>query len=321
VIGIALGLLPGGVEGTWFRAFLRPVVPMEPGVPAGSLLLTLAILAVMILLLVAGWFTPLYFDRFRPEQPGLLLFKLRRLYNLAANRFWLDEFYDRAAVQPAIRLGRLLERLDTGIIDRATGVPAAPSRVDTAVRTWEEQRLASQVVGAVGPAGERTAAASTWEERGEEADEATGVLGWLTRVSGDTTGWVEREGIGQVTGAVGRLTKLSGDAAGWVEREGIGRVSGALGWSTRVSGDIAGWVERGIIGRAERFLVWLNETIAGLSSQTERHVFHTGVHVGVPRITHGLGRILNRTEETLGRPLVIGSILLIAVLSVMVGTL
>jgi len=252
----------------------------------------------MILILVAGWFTPLYLDRFRPERSGLLLFKMRGIYNLAVNRFWLDEFYDVAVVQPTTKLGRLLDRLDTGLIDRATGIPAPPSRIHTAVETWEEQRLASQAVGAVGPAGELTALPSTWEEEEEREEKAgvvggaTGVLGWLTKTSGDTTGWVEREGIGHVTGAVG--------------------------WLTGVFASISTWVEREIIVGAERLVAWLTEAIAALSARAERLIFHTGVNVGVPWAGSLLGRVLTRTEEALGRPLVIGSILLVSLVALMV---
>jgi len=43
--------------------------------------------------------------------------------------------------------------------------------------------------------------------------------------------------------------------------------------------------------------------------------------VGVPKASHGIGRILSRTEEILGRPIVIGSILLLSLVAVMVSAL
>ncbi len=321
VVGIALGVLPGGTEGTWFERMVTPVIATNPGVPAGSTILTIALMGMMILILIAGWFTPLYFDRFRPERPGLHLFKLRGLYNFVVNRFWLDEFYGLAVIRPAIRLGHVLDRMDSGLIDRAIGHPTSPRRVHSAVATWEAQRLAGQASGAL------EQPTSSWEEEEEREGRATGmgeargVLGWLTRVSTDSSSWVERAGIGHASGVFGHLTKLSGDLTGWVEREGVGRVSGAIGWLTAAIAGVATLIERGVVDRAERVVVWLTETTAHLSDRMERLVFHTGLHVGVPRAGHGMGRILTRTEEILGRPVVIGAILLVSLIGVLVSAL
>jgi len=320
VVGIALGVLPGGTEGTWFERLVTPVVATEPGVPAGSTVLTIALMGLMILILIAGWFTPLYFDRFRPERPGIHLIRMRGLYNLAVNRFWLDEFYELAVIRPTIRLGHLLDRIDTGVIDRATGLPTSPRRLHSAVATWEEQRLAGQASDA--PA----TPATTWDEEEREGrpagvGEARGVLGWLTRMSADTSGWVEREGIGHASGLFGQLTRVSGNVTGWVERQGIGRVSGGLGWITAAIAGISASIERGIVDRAERVVVWLTETIAHLSERFEDRVFRSGVHVGVPQASHGVGRVLTRAEDFLGQPVVIGTIALIALIAVMVAAL
>ncbi|MGH3088671.1 MAG: NADH-quinone oxidoreductase subunit L [Rubrobacteraceae bacterium] len=336
-VGVFLGVLPGGVSGTWFQEFLAPVVSGRPGVPDGSLPLALVLLGLLILLLVAGWFAPLYLDRFRPERPGLLFFKTRGVYNLALNRFWLDEFYDMAFVRTSKRLGRLFERMDAAFIDRATGVQAPVSRIQTARETWEEQRLISQVV-------EPT---STWEDEEEREGRATpapGVLGTLTRVGGDTSGWVEREGIGRAPGILGWLTRVSGDASGWVEREGVGRAPGILGALTRVGGDASDWVERGV-RRAPGALGWIaglsgristgiergidrmpdglekmTEVVVSVSAWIEKATF-TGVHVSMPQASGALGRAMTKTEEVIGRPAVIGSIVIVSLSAVLIRTL
>jgi len=85
-----------------------------------------------------------------------------------------------------------------------------------------------------------------------------------------------------------------------------------------VFASISTWVERGIIVGAERLVAWLTEAIADLSARAERLIFHTGVNVGVPWAGSLLGRVLTRTEEALGRPLVIGSILLVSLVALMV---
>ena len=313
-IGLALGVLPGGVNGSWFQEFLAPVVSAQAGVPDGGLPLALILMGLMVLLLAAGWFTSLYLDRFRPERPGLLFFKTRGIYNLALNRFWLDELYEVAFVRPSKKLGRLLDRVDTELIDRATGVPAPTSRLHAARETWEEQRLISQAVEGAAPT-------STWEdeeEREERAAQAPGVLGWLTRVSGDTSGWVEREGVGRAPGVFGWLTRASGDASEWVER-GVGRAPGVLGRLTRLSGEVSTLVERGV-DRMPDVVDWLTELIASFSAWVEKLTF-TGVHVGVPQAGGLLGRALTRTEEVIGRPPIIGSIFIVSIIALLIRTL
>ncbi len=324
--GFALGVLPGGTDGTWFQEFLAPVVAGQPGLRRANPVLASVLMGLIILMLAVGWFTPLYFGRFNPERPGLFLFKHRGLYNLAVNRFWLDEFYDVAVVQPARKLGRLLDWLDTELIDRATGLPAAPRKPHTAIPTWEEQRLASHALGAAGLAGEPTPLDVTWreEERDEKAaaaGEATGVLGWAAKVGGEASGWVEREGIGHASGVFGRLTRMSADTGGWIEREGIGHVSGAFGWLTGLFASVSGWVEREIINRGEDLVGTLTHATAELSHRVERSVFHTGIHVGVPQASGRVGRFLNRTEDILGRPAVIGSLVFLSFVALLLTTL
>jgi len=342
-IGLALGMLPGGVNGSWFQEFLAPVISAQPGVPDGSLPLVFTLMGLMILLLSAGWFAAIHLDRFRPELPGLLFFRMRSIYNLALNRFWLDELYDVAFVRPSKRLGRFFERVDTELIDRATGVPAPASRLHVARETWEEQRLISQAAEAAEPA---TGPVPTWEEEEREERAALvgkGAFGWLTRVSGDTSSQVER-GLDRAPGVLGWLTRVSGDISTRVEREGIGRAPGLLGWLTRASGDASGWMERSI-ARAPGFLGWLTLVSGRISTRVERGVDRmpdvadwltellvrfsawvekitfTGVHVSMPRAGGTLGRAMTRTEEIIGRPVVTGSILIVSLAALLIKTL
>ena len=320
VAGFTLGLLPGGTQGTWFQDFLAPAVPGQPSIPPANPVLAATLLGLIVLMLAVGWFIPLYFGRFHPERPGLFLFKHRGLYNLAVNRFWLDELYDVAVIQPARKLGRLLERVDTELIERATGVSAAPRKPHAATPTWEEQRLASHMFGAVGLAGEPTPLEVTWreeerDERAAAAGEVRGAPGWAAKAGGEATGWIEREGIGHASGLFGRLARAGADTGGWVEREGIGHVGGAFGWLTEVIANISAWVERAIINRGENLVATLTHATAGLSDRVERSVFHTGVHVGVPQASGRVGRFLNTIESILGRPAVIWSIVGLAFLA------
>ena len=318
-IGLVLGVLPGGIEGTWMERFLAPVLAANPRVPAGNPILVIGVMGLVILLLLVGWFTPLYFERFRPERPGLLLFRRRHLYGLALNRFWLDELYAAAVVQPAWRLGRLLDRVDSEVIDRFLGMPTAARTVHAAAPAWEEQRLATQAYGAAALAGELSPLEATWRKEDQEekaaaaGDVGKGTLAWAATA----TGWVEREGVERAGGVFGWVTRASADTGGWLEREGIGRAGGALNWAAESIGGGSAWIERSIINRAEGLVGSITHAVAVLATRVEGAVFSTGVHVGVPRASGRIGRFLNATEQVLGKPPVIAAVLFLSFVGVL----
>ncbi len=312
-IGLVVGVLPGGIQGTWMERFLAPAVAARPAVPAGSPFLVIGVMASVVLILLTGWFTPVYFERFKPERPGLFLFRHRRLYGFATNRFWLDEVYDVAVVQPARRLGRLLDRIDSDVIDRALGTPGGPPTERAPVPAWAEQRLAMQAFGAAGLADALLPLDVAWrEEERKEKAAAAGDVGGAVGWAASGTGWVEREGIGRASGVVGWLTRASADAGGWIEREGIGRAGGALGWLAELLASVTAWVEQSVINRVEGLTGSLTHGIAVLAARLEQSVFHTGVHVGVPQASGRVGRFLNATEEMLDRPLVSGGLVFVS---------
>ncbi len=272
-VGAAVGVLPGGAPGTWFGDLLQPVVTANPGLPPGNVVLRLALFALVILMLAAAWFTPVYLQRLKPEQPGLVMYRPRRLFNLALNRFWLDELYDWAFVRRARRLGEALDRFDTEVLDKIIGVPAPPSRVRASVSVRE--------------AAAAEAAAQRWE----------------------------------APGALGALAKLAGGATGWVEREGVGRATGAIGWLTHALANVFISIEREVINGGEALVAKLTHVIAIASARVEQSVFHTGIHVGVPQASGRVGRFLSQLEGVLGRPAVVASVILLALVAVLVVTL
>ena len=269
-IGLLLGLLPGGLEGGWFERFLDPVVAAA-GPPGGSPVLGVLLMLVLILLVGSGWITPLYLDRFRGELAPLWS---RRLYNLALHRLWLDELYDRAVVRPALRLGRLLGRLDDRLIARAAGAPP--------------------------PAGAMRAPAPA--PRHVPASAAAG-------------------GLGAASGIAARLLESVSAGFARVERDVIRRATGGLaGGLVNLLARLTGWIETAFVGRGERVVDRLGQAFVHVSASVERRVFQEGIHLGVPRAGDVLGRVLTRTEERLGHPVVIGSILAVSLLALIVGT-
>ncbi|MCA1573054.1 MAG: hypothetical protein LC770_00625 [Acidobacteria bacterium] len=61
----------------------------------------------------------------------------------------------------------------------------------------------------------------------------------------------------------------------------------------------------------------LTELAAAVSAGVENLVFQKGVQGGVPIVGHLLGRVLTRTEELLGHPLVIGLIFLFSIIALL----
>jgi len=289
-VGLALGLAPGGPEGTWFERFLDPVVAAAPGVPAGSPVLGAVLMVALIAFVASGWLAPVYLDRYRPDATRLGLLGPRGLYSLALNRFWLDELYGRAVVRPALALGRLLERVDTEVIARAAGAPPRASAVRRPLPAPEEEIVAAaEPAWWGGHAGEQAVSAQSGR-----AGMAGGIASWLLQHVSDFFGGIERNVIRRATGSV----------AGWL----VERV-----------GNISGWIERAVIGGAENLIDGLSRAFVNLSATVERLVFQEGVHIGVPRFGDTLGRLLTTTEERLGHPAVVGSILGVSLLALVVG--
>ena len=119
VIGGWIGW-PEGLGGSnWFSHFLGPVtqVPQSPQGGSNSLEVILAVVSALTAL--AGWFLAHLFYFAKPELPVMLAAKLRGLYSLVLNKYWVDEIYGALIVAPVLFLSRyaLKGLVDTGIID------------------------------------------------------------------------------------------------------------------------------------------------------------------------------------------------------------
>lgn len=313
LIGIALGILPGGIEGTWFRHFLAPVVSAPTG-EVGHPLLALPLLALLALILLCAWATALYFERGKAELPGRTLLKLRGLYSLAANKFYLDELYGRFVVQSCHKLGRFLDRVDTGVIDRAVGAPAAVMPIYGIQATWEERYQAMQGTAQAQALHAALAPAQTPEEE-EQADQTSrfartsGVAGWLATTSARTSGWTERELIGRATGGMGWVTDRVSSASGWIEAKVVARAPGAMGGAAELSSTVSGWIEHRVIGNITYVTDAITDIFAAIAEGIENVIFQKGMHSGLPLAGAFFGRALVGLEQIIGHPLVTAGLL------------
>ncbi|MEQ1813048.1 MAG: NADH-quinone oxidoreductase subunit L [Candidatus Nitrotoga sp.] len=229
VLGLAFGLLPGGIDSTWFNQFMSPVVSVQDSQPGGNPVLAYMLFGSIALLLMASWFTSLYMDRFKPELSGVLI-KLRWAYALVVNRFYLDEIYDALFVRSAKRLGVFLDRFDSKVIDRIVGTPLDATRVSSALSTWEQRYLSArggsagvnaQATGWAEKGGISPAAEAAWTEK-NIVDQSSGVAGWVTENAAYETAWVEKHIIGKSSGIIGSITDVLAALSAWLEHHLFG---------------------------------------------------------------------------------------------------
>ncbi|MBA3311220.1 MAG: NADH-quinone oxidoreductase subunit L, partial [Nocardioidaceae bacterium] len=118
-LGLVLDVLPGGLTGSWFQRLLGPAVGGDVGVPLGNPLVAVLLTGAVALLLLSGWYSPRYLDRFRDElPPAAVPAAASRLYWWSLNRGYLDDVYGRRVVAPATALGMALERFDSVVFNR-----------------------------------------------------------------------------------------------------------------------------------------------------------------------------------------------------------
>nr|MBA2601604.1 hypothetical protein [Actinomycetota bacterium] len=133
---IAVRLVPGGIDGSWFAELLAPTVSdsrTAVEAPPGS---TIVLMAALICLMLSGIAVPRFFDRFRAEPPAGTSGPLaRRLYFAASNRAWLDEAADRATAA-VTRAGAAVDRFERAVLDPMTGSPL-PTYSPRPHTTWQ----------------------------------------------------------------------------------------------------------------------------------------------------------------------------------------
>jgi NADH-quinone oxidoreductase subunit L len=98
--------------------FLSPAIGAPQEAAEGSRSLELLLAAVSVAVGAIGWFFAhlLYFAK--PELPAQLAAKVRGLYSLLLNKYWVDEFYGAIVVTPLLLVSRYVLKglFDTGVI-------------------------------------------------------------------------------------------------------------------------------------------------------------------------------------------------------------
>ena len=153
VLGGLIGVIPGGLEHGAFHQFLGPVVSATAAGASGHKgvhLLPFILMAVTTAIGLAGWFTAHYFYYVKPEQPNLLMNRMKGAYTMLWNKYWVDELYDRIAVEPSKAVGRSFDKVDTVGIDRVVVAVEQVTDLSAAGSTWFEKYVIYGLINIMG---------------------------------------------------------------------------------------------------------------------------------------------------------------------------
>ncbi|MCA1572588.1 MAG: hypothetical protein LC798_20280 [Chloroflexi bacterium] len=315
-LGLGFNILPGGLDGSWFQRLLGQVAAGSGDVPLGNPLLATVFLSTVALLLISGWYGPRYLDRFRDELPATATPPIvRRLYWWALNRGYLDDTYDRYVVAPTAALGRALERFDRAVLDRPAPV-TQPGVLQPA--TWEARFVALH----------RGAGPTVIAEPSERLDWLPAATGAAIPEEHDRPVAVARRamawsrGASEGGGVFGAVADAGARLAEGMERRVFQPAAGGgvFGAVASAGARLAEGMERRVFQSVDTTTLKLTGIIAGFTDAVEKAVFDTGVERGLARAGAGAQRLLLAIERQLGQPLVIGSILALALLALIVGT-
>ncbi|CAN5807146.1 hypothetical protein BH20ACT4_BH20ACT4_00150 [soil metagenome] len=307
-IGWAAGVLPGGIEGTWFHGLLDEVTGVGAALPAGNPLIAGLFIGALALLAVSGVYGPRFLDRFRDELPaGVAPPMARRLYWRVLHRGLLDENYGRAIVRPTLALGRALRRFDRRVIDRAIGTAAPAGRPSGTGDTWE-QRFAT--IRRAHDAGFVTLA------------EPPAQLDWLppaaTASGRPATDPHEMVGTGVVDRAATTVARYT---EGFERAVFQGRADRGAGFLPSAVARVVEAIERVVFQASlERAASLLTSAIAKFTEAVEHAVFQSGVERGLHRASTSVQRSLLTIENRLGQPFVVGGLLVIVLAVLVAGT-
>jgi NADH-quinone oxidoreductase subunit L len=131
VIGGWMGWPEGLGGGNWFAHWLSPVFAASSSTsPAGSNQLEFLLACVSTLVAAAGWFAAHLMYYKDPAMPERAAGKIRSVYSLVKNKYWVDEIYGAVVVAPVFFIARYLLNvlIDRGVIDGGTYAAGATAQ-------------------------------------------------------------------------------------------------------------------------------------------------------------------------------------------------
>ena len=122
-LGVPHGLstfLPGHIPNVlehWLGSLIRPV----PGMEHGNISLEMLLMGISVAAAAVSALLAYYLYAVKPKAVGGLVSTIRPIYSLVYNKYWIDELYQKALINPLIAGSRQLwTKADIGLIDRVT---------------------------------------------------------------------------------------------------------------------------------------------------------------------------------------------------------
>ncbi len=134
----------------WFHHFLAPVTAVADAVHHASLKEELILMAVATVIALLGWGLAHYMYSLRPDRPGQWSQGVPRAYSMLLNKYYVDEAYDAAIVEPTKRVGSLWDWVDRNIIDGIVRSVGRMTQAGSAGSTWIEKHIIYGLLNVIG---------------------------------------------------------------------------------------------------------------------------------------------------------------------------
>ncbi len=134
----------------WFHHFLAPVTAVADAVHHASLKEELILMAVATVIALLGWGLAQYMYSLRPDRPGQWSQGVPRAYSMLLNKYYVDEAYDAAIVEPTKRVGSLWDWVDRNIIDGIVRSVGRMTQAGSAGSTWIEKHIIYGLLNVIG---------------------------------------------------------------------------------------------------------------------------------------------------------------------------
>ena len=114
------------------------------------------------LIALLGWGLAHYLYSLRPERADQWAARLPRAYSTLLNKYYVDEAYDSAFVEPTKRVGTLWDWFDKTVIDGAVRAVGGMTQAGSAGSTWVEKHVIYGTINVIGFANH--VAARSWRK-------------------------------------------------------------------------------------------------------------------------------------------------------------
>jgi NADH-quinone oxidoreductase subunit L len=138
-------------EAGWFHHFLQPVVAAVGAVEehAGQGLVV-GLMGLATVIALGGWGLAHYLYSARPEAPAQWAARLPRLYTTLLNKYYVDEAYDAAIVEPTKRVGMIWDWFDRTVIDGIVRGVGRLTEIGSVASTSFEKHVIYGIINIIG---------------------------------------------------------------------------------------------------------------------------------------------------------------------------